>query len=147
MPNGTLPHTWDQAFDLLGNLQWLSGLVLMVAPKPTASQIVPTSFSQHCRSYHLGIWIQYSCRAHRQIAWFRKWSQQQLSQPACFEPRRVYCRLRKTPHWRPRALVFQLPIDDAVPCTFFAGAIGIASFPSFWQSRAGKWRRISCILV
>lgn len=37
-----------------------------------------------------------------------------------------------------RPLSFQLPIDDAAPCAFFAGGSGIAPFRSFWQSRAGR---------
>jgi cytochrome b involved in lipid metabolism len=37
-----------------------------------------------------------------------------------------------------RPLAFQLPIDDAAPCAFFAGGSGIAPFRSFWQSRAGR---------
>lgn len=37
-----------------------------------------------------------------------------------------------------RPIAFQLPIDGAAPCAFFAGGSGIAPFRSFWQSRAGN---------
>ena len=34
-----------------------------------------------------------------------------------------------------RPLAFQLPLDAAAPCAFFAGGSGIAPFRSFWQYR------------
>ncbi|KAK3939610.1 hypothetical protein QBC46DRAFT_437068 [Diplogelasinospora grovesii] len=34
-----------------------------------------------------------------------------------------------------RPLNFQLPIDRAAPCAYFAGGSGIAPFRSFWQAR------------
>jgi sulfite reductase alpha subunit-like flavoprotein len=37
-----------------------------------------------------------------------------------------------------RPFAFQLPVDDAAPCAFFAGGSGIAPFRSFWQARAGR---------
>jgi sulfite reductase alpha subunit-like flavoprotein/predicted heme/steroid binding protein len=37
-----------------------------------------------------------------------------------------------------RPVAFQLPVDGAAPCAFFAGGSGIAPFRSFWQSRAGN---------
>ncbi|CRK28499.1 hypothetical protein BN1723_003564 [Verticillium longisporum] len=37
-----------------------------------------------------------------------------------------------------RPVAFQLPLDEAAPCAFFAGGSGIAPFRSFWQSRAGR---------
>lgn len=33
---------------------------------------------------------------------------------------------------------FQLPLNGAAPCAFFAGGSGIAPFRSFWQARAGQ---------
>ncbi|GJD02427.1 sulfite reductase flavoprotein alpha-component [Colletotrichum higginsianum] len=37
-----------------------------------------------------------------------------------------------------RPIAFQLPLDGAAPCAFFAGGSGIAPFRSFWQARAGR---------
>ncbi|KAH8880504.1 hypothetical protein GQ53DRAFT_669759 [Thozetella sp. PMI_491] len=34
-----------------------------------------------------------------------------------------------------RPVAFQMPIDRAAPCAYFAGGSGIAPFRSFWQSR------------
>ncbi|KAI6377713.1 hypothetical protein MCOR25_002437 [Pyricularia grisea] len=36
-----------------------------------------------------------------------------------------------------RPIAFQLPLDGAAPCAFFAGGSGIAPFRSFWQARVG----------
>lgn len=37
-----------------------------------------------------------------------------------------------------RPVAFQLPINGAAPCAFFAGGSGIAPFRSFWQARVGQ---------
>lgn len=37
-----------------------------------------------------------------------------------------------------RPVAFQLPLNGAAPCAFFAGGSGIAPFRSFWQARAGQ---------
>lgn len=37
-----------------------------------------------------------------------------------------------------RPVAFQVPINGAAPCAFFAGGSGIAPFRSFWQSRVGQ---------
>lgn len=37
-----------------------------------------------------------------------------------------------------RPVAFQLPLNGAAPCAFFAGGSGIAPFRSFWQARVGQ---------
>lgn len=132
----TNPHIWDKAFDLTGDLAWLVDLISVEIPRTYSI----SSHSQELLPSTVDLTIS---RAEYQLC-------------ATFAgDQKITCAGVGSGFLNPflssedamietdeevligvsRPLNFQLPIDRAAPCAFFAGGSGIAPFRSFWQSR------------
>ncbi|KAK0707253.1 hypothetical protein B0H67DRAFT_306867 [Lasiosphaeris hirsuta] len=132
----TNPHIWDKAFDLTGDLAWLADLISVEIPRTYSI----SSHSQELLPSTVDLTIS---RAEYQLC-------------ATFAgDQKITCAGVGSGFLNPflssedvmietdeevligvsRPLNFQLPIDRAAPCAFFAGGSGIAPFRSFWQSR------------
>ena len=132
----TNPHIWDREFDLTGNLSWLTDLV---------SVEVPRTYSISNCSWELlpsTVDLTISRAEYKLCSTFAGNSE-------------VFCAGVGSGFFNPflssndelietdediligvsRPLNFQLPLDRAAPCAYFAGGSGIAPFRSFWQAR------------
>ncbi|KAF4632905.1 hypothetical protein G7Y89_g5214 [Cudoniella acicularis] len=133
----TSSQIWDQAFDLSGDLAWLSELVPIEVPRTYSisnypNELLPSTIDLTVSRSEYNL-----CPI--------------LSDPTTILRHGVGSSFLNPPVSSEdefiadgedlligvsRPLAFQLPIDDAAPCAFFAGGSGIAPFRSFWQARA-----------
>jgi sulfite reductase alpha subunit-like flavoprotein/cytochrome b involved in lipid metabolism len=136
----TMSHIWDQAFELSGNLSWLCDLVPVEVPRTYSisnfpEELLPTSVDLTVSRSDYNICAALagasSTLRHGVGSSF-------LNPPVSGQDDEFIADDEELLIGVSRPLSFQLPIDDAAPCAFFAGGSGIAPFRSFWQSRAGR---------
>jgi sulfite reductase alpha subunit-like flavoprotein len=134
----TPPRVWDQAFNLTsGNLVWLCDLVPVEVPRTYSI----SSYSEELLPATVDLTISRS--EYKLCSTFagtsdiiRNGVSSGFLNPPISEEYDVEDEELLIGVSRPFA--FQLPLDDASPCAFFAGGSGIAPFRSFWQARAGR---------
>ncbi|KAF1994309.1 hypothetical protein P154DRAFT_33488 [Amniculicola lignicola CBS 123094] len=135
--NDTPSRVWDQAFDLTGNLSWLTDLVPIEVPRTysissyseellpsTVDLTISRSDYQLCSTFAGNTKI----TRHGVSSGF-------LNPPVSEEMDVLDDEELLIGVSRPFA--FQLPSDETSPIALFAGGSGIAPFRSFWQNRAG----------
>jgi sulfite reductase alpha subunit-like flavoprotein/predicted heme/steroid binding protein len=135
----TASHIWDQAFDLSGNLQWLSELVPIEVPRTYSisnypDELLPSTVDLTVSRSEYNICAVLSGQGND----VRNGVSSSFLNPPVSSQEEFIADDEEILIGVSRPLAFQLPIDDAAPCAFFAGGSGIAPFRSFWQSRAGR---------
>jgi sulfite reductase alpha subunit-like flavoprotein len=132
----TPPHIWDQAFDLSGNISWLSELIPIEVPRTYSISNYPEELLPSTVDLTVS-------RSEYNLCPILSGSSTELRHGVSLNPPVSRDEDFTTDEEEllvgvSRPLAFQLPIDDAAPCAFFAGGSGIAPFRSFWQARAGR---------
>ncbi|KAF2688123.1 hypothetical protein K458DRAFT_361117 [Lentithecium fluviatile CBS 122367] len=143
----TSSRVWDQAFDLSGNLSWLSDLVPVEVPRTYSisaysDELLPSTVDLTISrsEYNLCSTFAGNAKVVRNGV-----SSGFLNPPVAEEMDVLDDEELLIGVSRPFA--FQLPFDDTSPVAFFAGGSGIAPFRSFWQSRCGRaWGKTSLYL-
>jgi len=135
----TPSEIWDQAFDISGNLSWLSELLPVEVPRTYSisnwpDELLPSTveLTVSRSEYNLCHTLSGPSPA------LRYGVGSSFLNPPISGKDEFIIDDEELLVGVSRPLAFQLPIDDAVPCAFFAGGSGIAPFRSFWQARAGR---------
>jgi sulfite reductase alpha subunit-like flavoprotein/predicted heme/steroid binding protein len=134
----TPAHIWDQAFDLSGSLLWLSELVQIEVPRTYSisnypDELLPSTVDLTVSRSDYNVSSIFS-----QSDPLRHGVGSSFLNPPVAVPEEFIADDEELLIGVSRPFAFQLPIDDAAPCAFFAGGSGIAPFRSFWQCRAGR---------
>jgi len=134
----TPAHIWDQAFDLSGNLLWLTEMVQIEVPRTYSisnypDELLPSTvdLTVSRSDYEVSSIFSGSTPLRHGVG------SSFLNPPVSLQGEFITDE-EELLIGVSRPFAFQLPIDDAAPCAFFAGGSGIAPFRSFWQSRAGR---------
>ena len=132
----TNPHIWDRAFDLTGDLSWLADLI---------SVEVPRTYSISTYSHELlpsTVDLTISRAEYKLCSTFAGNNDVSCAgvgsgflNPFVSSSDELIETDEDILIGVSRPLNFQLPIDRAAPCAYFAGGSGIAPFRSFWQAR------------
>jgi sulfite reductase alpha subunit-like flavoprotein len=135
----TSSHIWDQAFDLSGNLLWLSELVLTEVPSTYSisncpDELLPSTVNLTTSRSNYELSTTFS----GQSSVIRHGVSSGFLNPPVPSQDEFVADDEELLVGVSRPLAFQLPIGDAAPGAFFAGGSGIAPFRSFWQARAGR---------
>lgn len=139
----TPAHIWDQAFDLSGGMAWLCDLIPVEVPRTYSISNCPNELLPSTVDLTISRAEYNLCST---FAGNSKISRSGVSSGFLNPPvgsvedfvasgddddDEILIGVS-------RPVAFQLPLDGAAPCAFFAGGSGIAPFRSFWQSRAGN---------
>lgn len=136
----TASHIWDQAFDLMGDLSWLCGLIPPEVPRTysissQSEEFLPTTVDLTISRAEYKLCSTFA--GDQSIT--RAGVSSGFLNPPTTTPSIAAGELVDGTEdvlvGVSRPLTFQLPIDGAAPCAFFAGGSGIAPFRSFWQAR------------
>ncbi|KAH8660905.1 sulfite reductase flavoprotein alpha-component [Tricladium varicosporioides] len=134
----TPSQIWDQAFDINGNLSWLTELIPIEVPRTysisnSPDELLPSTVDLTVSRSEFNLCPILS--GNQTI--IRHGVGSSFLNPPVSENEFI-ADDEELLIGVSRPLSFQLPIDDAAPCAFFAGGSGIAPFRSFWQARAGR---------
>ncbi|KAH6678759.1 sulfite reductase flavoprotein alpha-component [Plectosphaerella plurivora] len=133
-------HVWDRAFDLDGDLAWLADLIPVEVPRTysisnCADELLPSTVDLTVSRAEYNLCDTFA-PADTVV---RSGVSSGFLNPPVGSPDDFVAPdggERDVLVGVSRPVAFQLPIDAAAPCAFFAGGSGIAPFRSFWQSRA-----------
>ncbi|GKT94549.1 sulfite reductase flavoprotein alpha-component [Colletotrichum tofieldiae] len=135
----TPTHIWDQAFDLSNDIPWLSDLIPVEIPRTYSISNYPEDLLPST------VDLTISRAEYKLCATFAGKSDIPRSgvssgylNPPVGSPDDFVADEDELLVGISRPIAFQLPLDGAAPCAFFAGGSGIAPFRSFWQARAGR---------
>ncbi|KAI3557410.1 sulfite reductase flavoprotein alpha-component [Colletotrichum abscissum] len=135
----TPTHIWDQAFDLSNDVAWLSDLISVEIPRTYSISNYPEELLPST------VDLTISRAEYKLCATFAGKSDISRSgvssgylNPPVGSPDDFIADEDELLVGISRPIAFQLPLDGAAPCAFFAGGSGIAPFRSFWQARAGR---------
>jgi len=132
----TNPHIWDKAFDLTGDFEWLGDLIPVEVPRTYSI----SNFSQELLPSTVDLTI--SRAEYKLCSTFA--GNEEITcagvgsgflNPFLSSTDEIIESEEDILVGVSRPLNFQLPIDRAAPCAYFAGGSGIAPFRSFWQAR------------
>ncbi|KAL3420190.1 sulfite reductase flavoprotein alpha-component [Phlyctema vagabunda] len=134
----TAPHIWDQAFDLSGKVSWLSELIPIEVPRTYSisnypDELLPSTVDLTVSRSNYNVCPSLA----GQSPVLRHGVGSGFLNPPMSSQEEFIADDEELLVGVSRPLAFQLPIDDAAPCAYFAGGSGIAPFRSFWQARAG----------
>lgn len=127
---------WDQAFDLSGDLSWLCDLIAVEVPRTYSisncpDELLPSSVDLTISRAGYKLCDTFA----RDQDVTRHGVSSGFLNPAVGSADDVLTQEQDILIGVSRPVAFQLPIDAAAPCAFFAGGSGIAPFRSFWQAR------------
>ncbi|KAK3900396.1 alpha subunit of putative sulfite reductase [Staphylotrichum tortipilum] len=135
----TNPLIWDRAFDLGGDLSWLVDLVSVEVPRTysisnCSRELLPTTVDLTISRAEYKLCSTFAGNADVMCAgvgsgFFNPFLSSNDELIEADEDILIGVS---------RPLNFQLPIDRAAPCAYFAGGSGIAPFRSFWQARQAR---------
>ncbi|KAK4442883.1 alpha subunit of putative sulfite reductase [Podospora aff. communis PSN243] len=132
----TNPHIWDKAFDLTGDFDWLADLIPVEVPRTYSI----SNYSQELLPSTVDLTI--SRAEYKLCSTFA--GNEEITcagvgsgflNPFLSSSDEIIESEEDILIGVSRPLNFQLPIDRAAPCAYFAGGSGIAPFRSFWQAR------------
>ncbi|KAK0710137.1 hypothetical protein B0T26DRAFT_836309 [Lasiosphaeria miniovina] len=132
----TNPHIWDRAFDLAGDLSWLADMIPVEIPRTYSisnysQELLPSTVDLTVSRAEFKLCTTFAGNSDVTCAGVGSGF---LNPPLSSSPELI-----ETDEdiliGVSRPLNFQLPLDPAAPCAFFAGGSGIAPFRSFWQAR------------
>lgn len=130
------PHIWDRAFNLTGDFSWLADLIPVEVPRTYSI----SNYSQELLPSMVDLTI--SRAEYKLCSTFAGNSDVTCAgvgsgflNPFLSSSDELVDSDEEFLVGVSRPLNFQLPIDRAAPCAYFAGGSGIAPFRSFWQAR------------
>ena len=132
----TDPTIWDRAFDLTGDLAWLADFVAVEVPRTYSI----STYSRDLLPSTVDLTI--SRAEYKLCSTFA--GDEEITcagvgsgflNPFVLSSDEFIEAEEEILIGVSRPLNFQLPIDRAAPCAYFAGGSGIAPFRSFWQAR------------
>ncbi|KAH9894721.1 sulfite reductase flavoprotein alpha-component [Xylariomycetidae sp. FL2044] len=135
----TPAQVWDDAFDLSGNLAWLSELVQVEIPRTYSisnyqDELLPSTLDLTVSraDYDMCDTLAGDAPVVKSgvSSGFLNPSVSAAAEESLPIDEEILIGIS-------RPVSFQLPLDGAAPCAFFAGGSGIAPFRGFWQARAG----------
>ncbi|KAK1835643.1 alpha subunit of putative sulfite reductase [Podospora conica] len=132
----TNPHIWDRAFDLDGDIEWLTDLITLEIPRTysisTHSQeLLPSTVDLTVSRAEFDLSATFAGNEKVRCAGVGSG----FLNPFVSSDEDMIEDEEDILIGVSRPLNFQLPIDRAAPCAYFAGGSGIAPFRSFWQAR------------
>ncbi|KAF6816566.1 sulfite reductase flavoprotein alpha-component [Colletotrichum sojae] len=135
----TPTHIWDQAFDLSNGIPWLSDLIPVEIPRTYSisnypEELLPSTLDLTISRAEYKLCDTFAGKS----SVSRSGVSSGYLNPPVGSPDDFVSDDDELLVGVSRPVAFQLPIDGAAPCAFFAGGSGIAPFRSFWQARAGR---------
>ncbi|KAK1974673.1 sulfite reductase flavoprotein alpha-component [Colletotrichum cereale] len=138
----TPTHVWDQAFDLSDDVPWLSDLIPVEIPRTYSisnypEEMLPSTVDLTVSRAEYTLCATFA--GHADVS--RSGVSSGYLNPPVGSPEDFVAAAADDDELLvgiSRPIAFQLPLDGAAPCAFFAGGSGIAPFRSFWQARAGR---------
>ena len=135
----TPPVIWDRAFDLSNDLFWLSDLVPVEVPRTYSisnypEELLPSSVDLTVSRSEYKLCSTFAGNA--DIT--RSGVSSGFLNPPMESSENALSGDEDILVGVSRPASFQLPLDGAAPCAYFAGGSGIAPFRSFWQARIGQ---------
>ncbi|KAI8943332.1 hypothetical protein NX059_001349 [Plenodomus lindquistii] len=145
--NDTPPRVWDQAFDLSGDLAWLSDLIPIEVPRTYSisnysDELLPSTVDLTISrsEYELCSTFAGTGKILRNGVSSGFLNPQVGEEMDVLDDEDVLIGIS-------RPFAFQLPFDETSPVALFAGGSGIAPFRSFWQARCGQaWGKTTLYL-
>jgi sulfite reductase alpha subunit-like flavoprotein/predicted heme/steroid binding protein len=135
----TPTHVWDRAFDLSGDLPWLSDLIPVEVPRTYSISNYPDELLPHSVDLTISRSEYQICSTFAGTASInRSGVSSGFLNPPVGSPDDFIASGDDILVGVSRPVAFQLPLDGAAPCAYFAGGSGIAPFRSFWQARVGR---------
>ncbi|KAM0816938.1 putative indoleamine 2,3-dioxygenase [Seiridium cardinale] len=132
----TPSQIWDQAFDLSHNLSWLAELVQIEVPRTYSISSYPEEFLPSTLDLTISRADYDLCDTFaNNIPTVRSGVSSGFLNPPLSSGEDSMIVEEDLLIGVSRPVCFQLPLDNAAPCAFFAGGSGIAPFRSFWQKR------------
>lgn len=134
----TPSSVWDQAFDLQGDMAWLGELIPVEVPRTYSissfpDELLPSTVDLTVSRSEYQLCSTFAGKDH--VA--RSGVSSGFLNPAVTSHDETMPIDEDVMIGVSRPVAFQLPLDGAAPCAFFAGGSGIAPFRSFWQARIG----------
>ncbi|EUC41563.1 hypothetical protein COCMIDRAFT_105847 [Bipolaris oryzae ATCC 44560] len=134
----TSPRIWDQAFDLSGDLAWLTDLISVEVPRTYSisnysDELLPSTVDLTISRSEYDLCPLFA-GAEKHV---RNGVSSGFLNPPVAEEMDVLDD-EEILIGVSRPFSFQLPHDDTSPVALFAGGSGIAPFRSFWQARCGQ---------
>ncbi|SPO05370.1 related to nitric-oxide synthase, salivary gland [Cephalotrichum gorgonifer] len=135
----TPPRIWDRAFDLSNDLSWLSDLIPVEVPRTYSisnypEELLPSSVDLTVSRSEYKLCSTFA--GSTEIT--RSGVSSGFLNPCVASPENALSGDEDVLVGVSRPASFQLPLDGAAPCAYFAGGSGIAPFRSFWQARVGR---------
>lgn len=135
----TPSSVWDQAFDLGGNLGWLGELIEVEVPRTYSisnypDELLPSTVDLTVSRAEYDVCATFA----GDIPAIRGGVSSSFLNPPVMSNEDNMAIDEDILIGVSRPVAFQLPLDGAAPCAFFAGGSGIAPFRSFWQARVGR---------
>lgn len=132
----TPTQLWDQAFDLSHDLAWLSELVEIEVPRTYSISSYPEDLLPDTLDLTISRADYDLCETFvNNVPEVRSGVSSGFLNPSLTSGEDVMPNEEDLLIGISRPVSFQLPLDGAAPCAFFAGGSGIAPFRSFWQKR------------
>lgn len=130
---------WDRAFDLSNDLFWLSDLIPVEVPRTYSissypEELLPSSVDLSVSRSEYKLCSTFA--GNMDVT--RAGVSSGFLNPPVDSPENALSGDEDVLVGVSRPASFQLPLDGAAPCAFFAGGSGIAPFRSFWQARIGQ---------
>ena len=133
----TSPQIWDRAFNLTEDLAWLADLIPVEVPRTYSIsnhpyELLPSTVDLTISRAEYKLCSTFAGNANITCAGVGSG----FLNPFLSSGEELIASEEDILVGVSRPVAFQLPIDRAAPCAYFAGGSGIAPFRSFWQARA-----------
>lgn len=135
----TSQQIWDRAFDLNGDLAWLADLIPVEVPRTYSisnhpHEMLPSTVDLTISRAEYKLCSTFAGDAEITCAGVGSG----FLNPFLSSGEELIASDEDILVGVSRPVAFQLPVDRAAPCAYFAGGSGIAPFRSFWQARVAS---------